>query len=260
MSSLFSPSYSGDTNSGRFGDIGNFVPRGYGELNMFYKYPETYFFELLSDNTLVPICRFRLLLQMQRLVHRDLLRGERQPVFLQPLLVRRHLHCGQRRLRLPVQRTVYRSEVCRFPRLPSFIRAVALSVSSCVCAVSTFICSCRCGENIGFLCLFFPCPSGASLAPTAEMNLVKTAEHVLIVWMVRSVSVTQVLGEKGNWLPSRSVFAALCRVTAIGKMQQHLLNLDCVALEFEFRARSDSLYNSSFHSFKKNIEQVNMMI
>ena len=208
---------------------------------------------------LVCICRFRLLLQMQCCAHRDLLWGEHQPVFLQPLPVRRHVHCGQRRLRLPVQRTLHWSEVCRLPRLPSFIRAVALSASSCVCAVSTFICSCGCGENIGFLCLFFPCPSGASLAPTAKMNLVKTAEHVLTVWMVRSVSVTQVLGEKGNWLPSRSVFAALCRVTAIGKMQQRLLNLDYVALEFEFRAHGDSLYNSSFPSFKNNIEQVNMI-
>ena len=30
------------------------------------------------------------------------------------------------------------------------------------------------------------------------MNLVKTVERVLTVWMVLSVSVTQVLGEKGN--------------------------------------------------------------
>lgn len=35
-------------------------------------------------------------------------------------------------------------------------------------------------------------------------------------------------------------------------MQQNLNTLDCVALEFEFRAHSDSLYNLSFHSFKKN--------
>ena len=30
------------------------------------------------------------------------------------------------------------------------------------------------------------------------MNLAKTVERVLTVWMVLSVSVTQVLGEKGN--------------------------------------------------------------
>ena len=147
---------------------------------------------------LVPVCRFRLLLQMQRLVHRDLLRGERQPVFLQPLPVRRHLRCGQRRLRLPVQRAVYWPEVCSLPRLPSFTRAAALPVPSRVCAGSTVICSCSCRKNIGVLCLFFPCPSGASSAPTAKMNLAKTVERVLTVWMVLSVSVTQVLGEKGN--------------------------------------------------------------
>ena len=133
---------------------------------------------------------------MQRLVRRDLLRGERQPVFLQPLPVRRHLHCGQRRLRLPVQRTVLWSEVCRFAQTPSLTGAVALPVSSWVRAVSTFTCSCRCRKNTGFLCLFFPCPSGASSAPTARMNLVKTVERVLTVWMVLSVSVTQVLKNK----------------------------------------------------------------
>lgn len=205
-------------------------PEGIGDRIGFTSLREPNFHLNVKTNTLrllflsywvivlwVPVCWFRLLLQMQYLVRRDLLRGERQPVFLQPLPVRRHLHCGQRRLRLPVQRTVLWSEVRRFAQTPPLTAAVALPVSSCVRAVSTFTCSCRYRKNTGFLCLLFPCPSGASSAPTAKMNLVKTAERVLTVWMVLSVSVTQVLGEKGNWLLSRSVFAALCRVTVIGR-------------------------------------------
>ena len=38
---------------------------------------------------------------------------------------------------------------------------------------------------------------GASLVHTAKMSPVKMVEHVLTVWMVLSVSVIQVLGEKG---------------------------------------------------------------
>ena len=67
------------------------------------------------------------------------------------------------------------------------------------------------------LCLFFPCSLGASLVPTAKMNPVKMVEHVLTVWMVLSVSVTQVLGEKGNWLLSRFVFAPLCSFPVISR-------------------------------------------
>lgn len=48
---------------------------------------------------------------------------------------------------------------------------------------------------------FFSFPSSdVSLVRTAKMNPVKMVEHVLTVWTVLSVSVTQALGEKGKWL------------------------------------------------------------
>lgn len=59
----------------------------------------------------VPFCSCRLLLQMQCLVHRDILWAERQPVFLQPVSLRWHVHRGQRGLCVSLQRIIYRSEV-----------------------------------------------------------------------------------------------------------------------------------------------------
>lgn len=68
---------------------------------------------------------------MRCLARRDPLRGERQPLLLQPLPVRRHLPRGRRRLRLPVPRAVRWTEVgvffsprfCnRFRHLKTFYR------------------------------------------------------------------------------------------------------------------------------------------
>lgn len=71
------------------------------------------------------------------------------------------------------------------------------------------------------LCIFFPYSSGASLVHTAKMSPVKMVEHVLTVWMVLSVSVIQVLGEKGNQL-SRFIFAPLYSVTWIDRYNKKL--------------------------------------
>lgn len=59
--------------------------------------------------------------------------------------------------------------------------------------------------------VFFACSFpylDVSLVHTAKMNPVKMVEHVLTVWMVLSVSVTQALGEKGKWFLSSFISAA----------------------------------------------------
>lgn len=60
----------------------------------------------------------------------------------------------------------------------------------------------------------FPLPfSGASSVRIVKTSPVKMVGHVLTAWMVPSVSVIRVLGEKGKWLLPKSVSARLPRVT-----------------------------------------------